>query len=227
MQTLGPELIDVRRAVFGYDRRRVVGVNDWVIRAGDSVGICGPNGSGKSTLVRGLLGLLRPIEGAVNRSALLRLGYIPQQKKLDEAWPMSAMDVACLACSARGLFGRSIPIKRVRSSMTALGVDALSRRSFTTLSGGQKQRVLLAGALADEPHVLLLDEPTDGLDTASRTLLIDALHRARTNGTALLVVTHGPNDIASLCDSVIQLEPGPDGVSVAHFSRVNRDEGVR
>src|SRR4051812_46991183 len=98
-------LIEVRDAAFGYDQRAVVRCDALVVAAGKSLGIFGPNGSGKTTLVRGIGGLLEPMQGSVTRAPALNMGYLPQHRAIDLHWPMSGMDAALLATSARQAFG--------------------------------------------------------------------------------------------------------------------------
>src|SRR5439155_13069788 len=165
-------LIEVR-AGFGYDGRPVVRVPMLRLFAGRCLGIYGPNGSGKTTLLRGMTGLLRPLEGSVTRRPVLRIGYLAQHRDLQLHWPMSARDAALLALSARRHLGWVRGCSRQLDPwLKTLGVDGLSPRRFATLSGGQQQRVLLAGTLAAEPQVLVLDEPTEGLDARSRRVLL-------------------------------------------------------
>src|SRR4051812_37676651 len=149
-------LVEARNAVFGYGKRPVVRLDALALHEGRSLGIFGPNGSGKTTLVRGLTGLLAPLEGSVTRRSGLRFGYLPQYRAIDLNWPMTGLDAASIATSARtrgGWIGRA---RRgmILSMMRRLGVEPLAPRSFAKLSGGQQQRVLLAGALASDPQIL-------------------------------------------------------------------------
>ncbi len=215
-------LVDLTHCTFGYlSQRPVVRVKGAVcLSPRTCIGVFGPNGAGKTTLVRGLLGLLPPMSGTVRRDAATRQGYLPQHRGIDLGWPMSARDAATLATSARQRFGWAIGCaERVKRSMDVLQVGDLSHRPFAKLSGGQQQRVLLAGALADDPGLLVLDEPTDGLDVASRDLLLGVLRRAIDGGLGAVVVSHDADDILALCESVLWLEPArePDVPSVAQL----------
>ena len=101
-------LITVTNALFGYDRAPWCALTTCTLHAGQCLGIFGPNGAGKTTLVRGITGLLKPLSGAVTRNHSttdLRLAYMPQQRTMDLQWPMTALDAACMAISARRLFG--------------------------------------------------------------------------------------------------------------------------
>jgi ABC-type Mn2+/Zn2+ transport system ATPase subunit len=204
-------MIELSEVLLGYTVRPVVRVDSLRVAAGQCLAILGPNGSGKTTLLRALAGLLKPIAGRITRPANARVAYLPQARAMDLAWPMSAFDVASLATSSHARLSWLGRGKRaVLDHMRALKVDALARRPFKTLSGGQQQRVLLAGFLATRPDLLLLDEPTDGLDLHSRADFLDAVRRARDAGTAVVIITHDPDDLPGLADAVAHLRPPDD-----------------
>ena len=206
----GDDLVAVLAAAFGYRGRPVVAGASCRIVRGRCLGVYGPNGAGKSTLLRGVTGLLAPVAGSVAVAPGTRFGYLPQQRAAEAHWPMSALDAASLATSARRRLGFVGPAARarVRERMAELGVADLARGPFFQLSGGQQQRVMLAGALADEPDALLLDEPTGELDVRSRDLLLGHLAAAKAGGLALVLVSHEPADLLALADDAVLLEPG-------------------
>lgn len=211
-----PALVRVDAATFGYGAKAVVRVDELVLRRGQCFGLFGPNGSGKTTLVRGLAGLLLPLSGAVvacrpasGRAGefvlpSVRFGYLPQYRGIDLSWPMSGFDAAAIAISAARPWGRigHDDRKRVHSAMERLDVQDLSCRAFGTLSGGQQQRLLLAGAMAAEPEVLVLDEPTDGLDVRSRSNLLDLLRELTANGLCTAIISHDVEDLLAVCNEV-------------------------
>ncbi|HEX8339952.1 MAG TPA: ATP-binding cassette domain-containing protein [Tepidisphaeraceae bacterium] len=206
--TSGPPLIDVREASFGYAGRAVVGVHALTFGRGTCVGIFGPNGSGKTTLVRGVVGLLPPIGGRVTRSdERLGIGYLPQFRGVDLAWPISGFDAAALAVSAQTPFGwiTGEARRRIEGAMARLGVLPLAGQPFASLSGGQQQRILLAGALATDPDLLVLDEPTDGLDVRSRAELLRLLAALKATGVCTALISHEIEDLLAVCDSVAWL----------------------
>jgi ABC-type Mn2+/Zn2+ transport system ATPase subunit len=221
-------LIELTGCTFGYARRPVVRADHLRVDPGRCLGIYGPNGSGKTTLVRGLTGLLHPLAGDVVRAAGVRFGYLPQHRALGLHWPMTALDAAAMPASALTWLGWVGPArrKRVRQTMATLGVEDLERRRFAQLSGGQQQRVLLAGVLAVDPTVLLLDEPTDGLDTRSRRLLLDALARATESGIGTVLITHDVEDVAELCHEVALVHPAAEAGETSVVEVVPREQFV-
>jgi ABC-type Mn2+/Zn2+ transport system ATPase subunit len=166
-------------------------------------------------LVRGLMGLLEPMRGNISRQPV-RIGYLPQHRAMELHWPMSGLDAAMLAISARVPFGRvSRPNHRLNAILHMLEVDDLSARAFAKLSGGQQQRLLLAGALAADPQLLVLDEPTDGLDVRSRSVLLRVLAEQTRAGLASVIISHDVEDLLAVADRVAWLHPAenPDAPS--------------
>jgi ABC-type Mn2+/Zn2+ transport system ATPase subunit len=199
-------MVEVRGAAFGYAGRPVVRADGLRLRRGRCLGIFGPNGAGKTTVVRGITGLLTPVAGeVVRRVGGVRFGYLPQHRAMELTWPMSALDAAALATSARRRFGWLRHTRPIMRTMETLGVSDLARRPFPRLSGGQQQRVLLAGALAAAPDVLVLDEPTDGLDARSRLALLDLLKGLTSDGLCAVVISHEVEDLCFLSHEVAWL----------------------
>jgi ABC-type Mn2+/Zn2+ transport system ATPase subunit len=205
-------LIEVKHATFGYENRPVVQIQGLALRAGQCLGMFGPNGSGKTTLVRGITGLLPPMKGEVVRKVQIRVGYLPQHRGMELHWPMIAFDAASMALSARMTLGwiRLTSRETIRQKMRLLEVDDLSERRMASLSGGQQQRVLLAGALAADPQLLVLDEPTEGLDVRSRKILLRALRSAASGGLCTIMISHAIDDLIALCDQVAWFRAGED-----------------
>lgn len=210
-------LIEIQQAIFGYRDRAVVRVEKLHLHAGRCLGVFGPNGAGKTTLVRGLVGLLKPFSGSIIRKSDLRFGYLPQHRTMDLNWPMTGLDAASMAISARKRFGwMGSNTNQVRDAMKALGVADLAHQPFARLSGGQQQRLLLAGSLAADPEVLVLDEPTDGLDVRSRRLLLDLLREQTAAGVSTVMISHEVEDLLHLADEVAWLHPGDDPTDPSH-----------
>ena len=171
---------------------------DFAITRGEIVTVVGPNGSGKSTLLRALLGVLPPSAGRVTRARGLRIGYVPQRLHIDAALPLPVRRFLSLP--------RRQGASRIAAALARVGVPDVAGQEMGTLSGGQFQRVLLARALLAEPDILVLDEPTQGLDqpgVAAFYRLIEAV-RGET-GCAVLSVSHDLHVVMSASDRVICL----------------------
>jgi len=164
------KLLELKNVSFAYDRQTVVNRVNFSLHEGDDLAIVGENGSGKTTLLQGLLGLKTPSAGEiVRRETLNRLqvGYLPQQTPLQRDFPATVREVVLSGRLNRHGFVSFYSREDRKASalaMERLSVDGLANRSYRELSGGQRQRVLLARALAASNGLLLLDEPTAGLD---------------------------------------------------------------
>lgn len=170
----------------------------FAIRAGEIVTVVGPNGSGKSTLIRALIGLEPAATGTVTRAPGLVIGYVPQKLHIDASLPMSVRRFLSLP--------RRVSEAEAEAALARTGVPGLGARPLAGLSGGQFQRVLLARALLARPEILILDEPTQGLDqpgTAAFYRLIEEVRRE--SGCAVLMVSHDLHVVMSASDRVICL----------------------
>jgi len=203
-------LVELNGATFGYGVRRVVRVERLVLERARCVGVYGPNGAGKTTLVRGVLGLLAPLDGVVTASTGLVPGYMPQNRSLQLHWPMSGRDVAAMTVSARRPFGFICGAKaRLREAMREMGVEDLANRRFAALSGGQQQRLFLAGIMAAGPNLIVLDEPTDGLDARTRHRLLQQL-RGMLAHAAMMVISHDVDELTYVADEVAWVRPADE-----------------
>lgn len=167
---------------------------DLVLNRGDFLGVVGPNGAGKSTLLLGLLGVLAPRTGARSQHGDVRIGYVPQRGALDEVFPLTVRDVVQMG---RDMQPASSPGKPVEEALAAVGLAELQHRRFRQLSGGQKQRVLLARALIVDPELLVLDEPTNGLDMPAETAIMEVVSGLHAGGKTIVLVTHLLNLVAN------------------------------
>lgn len=188
------------------------------IKAGDYVGIIGPNGGGKTTLLRLLLGLLPPTSGSIEvlggpaTDACVRrqIGYVAQRGgNLDPQFPATVEEVVRSGRIPHlGLFGRfkEHDEDAIRQAMGDMGLATLWKRPLSKLSGGERQKVLLARAMASEPKILCLDEPTDGLDPASRDAFYAMLRRINESGVTIIFVSHDIHAVSKEARSAICLK---------------------
>jgi zinc transport system ATP-binding protein len=188
------------------------------VRAGEAVALMGGNGSGKSTLVRTLLGLLPHQRGAVRLfgSPLRgfrewgRIGYVPQRSPALLAGSKVREIVAAGRLARRRLFR---PLSRtdrdaVRTAVALVGLSEYLNSEIAELSGGQQQRVLVARALAGQPDLLVLDEPTSGIDLEHQQVLAEVLAGLMSSGTSVLVVLHEVGPLGSIIDRAVVLSDG-------------------
>jgi ABC-type Mn2+/Zn2+ transport system ATPase subunit len=197
-------ILEFRSVTLGYGHRAVVRNVSFALHQGEFFALVGPNGAGKTTILRAILGTLQPLEGAILRpggSDRLCFGYVPQRDTIDNILPYRVREVVLMGRYRRIGVGRR-PRKEdhgaVERALEHVGIAQLADALFRDLSGGQKQRVLIARALAMEPDVLVLDEPTNGMDLSSRSsilALIAQLHR--TDRLTILMVSHLLDDVAN------------------------------
>ena len=168
------------------------------LRPAEIVTILGPNGSGKSTLLRALLGIVAPTHGQVVRAPDLRIGYVPQRLAIDRIMPMTVRRFLSLPLR--------VSDRDAQSALTRVGLEPLGAQQMAGLSGGQFQRVLLARALLSRPHLLILDEPTQGLDQPGEAAFYRLIAEVRQQtGAAVLMVSHDLHVVMAASDRVICL----------------------
>lgn len=190
-------LITARNLSVSHGRRTVLSDVNFTIEPGEIVTIVGPNGSGKSTLLRALLGMLR-VSGEVTKKPGLVVGYVPQKLALDPSLPMPVTSFLNLP-KPHSLAEQAEVLRRV-------GVPNVADQQVSELSGGQLQRVLLARALLSKPDILVLDEPTQGLDQNGEAAFYQLIEAVRTEtGVAVLMVSHDLHVVMSASDRVICL----------------------
>jgi ABC-type Mn2+/Zn2+ transport system ATPase subunit len=223
-------LVSLRKAAFGYRGTPVIRQVSFHISRGQFIGLVGPNGAGKSTLFRGILRLLPALEGSVHHAPALRrrIGYVPQRDQLDAIFPLSAFAVARMG--ATGIlpwYQRPTADldRRVEASLARVGMQAYRGAAFAELSGGQRQRVLIARALAMEPQLLVLDEPTAGIDAAAEQsilALLSDLNRAQ--GITILMVSHNLQSLRSHVHQVILIKD--HGIQIGSAEEMLRPEKI-
>ncbi|WP_059049495.1 metal ABC transporter ATP-binding protein [Paenibacillus senegalimassiliensis] len=214
-------LSSMREVVFGYGSEPVIENLSLDIQAGQLIGIAGPNGAAKSTLLKLMLGLLKPWSGSVQfngdsqHGGKLAVAYVPQQvSSFNAGFPSKVSELVRSGCYAKlGWFRRFGKEQEhiVERSLKQLDIWELRDRKIGELSGGQKQRVCLARALAQEPQVLVLDEPGTGMDAASRAKLYALLREdVDQRGRTVIMVTHALEEASPYLDTLISLERKED-----------------
>lgn len=207
-----PPLIEFRNAQLGYGRDVVLRDVNLVIERGDFLGIVGPNGSGKTTLIRTFLGLLPQVAGTVTVQEGLHYGYVPQRETVDTLFPIPVEQIVTM-----GRYGRVGAVARpgaehrriARECLEHVGIGHLAKRSYRDLSGGQKQRALIARALATQPDVLVLDEPTNGMDLGSEHSLLELVRRLHDEDRiTVLLITHLLSNVANCAQRIAIIAHG-------------------
>ncbi len=202
--------IEVEKVYFSYDHIPVLEDVTFAVDKGDFCIIIGPNGGGKTTLLKLLLGILKPDKGKIRilgeppHSVKHRLGYLPQYTDLNLSFPVSVMDVALMGRLNRSRFGKRFTDEdreKVEQILKRLGMWEYRYVHIGRLSGGQRQRVFIARAIATEPEILLLDEPTAGVDPEYETGIYEILKELNKDMT-IVVITHDIGVISRYARSI-------------------------
>ena len=211
-------VVALRGASVAYDGRTAVSGVDLEVHAGEVVAVLGANGSGKSTVIRAVVGLLPLVTGSLalfgtpreRFSEWTRLGYVPQRGGAATGVPATVREVVQTGRLARTGLRRSRPADRraVEAALETVGLADRARDSVGTLSGGQQQRVLIARALTCEPELLVLDEPTAGVDLASQQALADTLGVLVDRGTTVVLVAHELGPMHPLITRAVTMSDG-------------------
>lgn len=199
MLAIAKSILKIEDMWAGYDGDPVLEDIQFEMFDGDYVGIIGPNGGGKTTLIKVILGLLPVMRGSVKvlgqspEQARDRLGYVPQVSRTDRDFPISVWDVVRMGREKAGFFAKrrlsANDRQAIEQALDQADVLDLARRSFNELSGGQRQRVLIARALATNPEILVLDEPTANVDGQSTARLYDLLAELN-QSLSILLISH-------------------------------------
>ena len=194
-------LVALRGASVGHGRRELLTGIELVVDQGDFLALVGPNGGGKTTVLRSLLGALPLLAGRRELPRPLRVGYVPQRDQVDAIWPFTVGEVVLMGRTpALGPLRRPGPAdhRLVEAALARVGIGELARRRYGDLSGGQRQRTLIARALAAEPELLAVDEPTSGMDPAAELATMEVLHDLHAGGAlAVVMVSHRLDAVAN------------------------------
>ncbi len=200
---------------YGRNDSVLAGVN-LSVESGQFIGIVGPSGAGKTTLLRVLLGTVPLSDGHVQRDRHLSVGYVPQVETVDWSFPVTVAECVLMARTR----GRLLPWRsskerdEVEGVLDRLGIAELANRHIRELSGGQQQRMFIARALLGKPQLLLMDEPTSGVDVKTRHELLHLLEELHRTGLTILLTTHDLNGMAAhlphlVCLNVEVIAQGP------------------
>jgi len=213
-----PAVVDLQGGSVVYDGRTALANVDLLVNTGEVVAVLGANGSGKSTLVRALLGLLPLAGGSLalfgepleRFSDWPRIGYVPQRSGASTGVPATVREVVATGRLARsGLRPmRASDRAAITGALETVGLADRAKDSVSTLSGGQQQRVLIARALTCEPDLLVLDEPSAGVDVANQQALADTMRSLVRRGTTVLLVAHELGPMRPLITRAVTLAGG-------------------
>jgi ABC-type Mn2+/Zn2+ transport system ATPase subunit len=199
---------------YGREGEAVLRDVDLTIPAGSFLGVVGPSGSGKSTLLRAVMGTKRPSAGTVYRRPGLSVAYVPQVETVNWDFPVTVAECVLMARTT----GRRLPWpsrdekREVAAVLERLGIGDLGTRHIRELSGGQQQRVFVARALLRRPELLLLDEPTSGVDVKTRHEVLHLLDELNASGLSIVLTTHDLNGIAAHLPTLVCLNRSVIGI---------------
>ncbi len=195
----GEVLVRLDRVTCSYGGQPVLVNVDFGVDPGQFSGIVGPSGSGKTTLLRAIMGTTRPIAGTVWRRRGLTSAYVPQVETVNWSFPVTVAECVLMGRTR----GRRLPWPSARERVEVgevlerLGIEGLSERHIRELSGGQQQRMFIARALLARPQLLLMDEPTSGVDVKTRHEVLHLLDELNADGLSIVITTHDLNGIAA------------------------------
>ncbi len=207
MSPPGP-LVTVTDVSFGYDRTPVLLDVDYVVHPAEFTGIVGPSGSGKTSLLKVLLGTVTPQRGTVHRQPDVAVSYVPQLETVNWNFPVTVAECVLMSRSTRRLLPWATAAEKleVAALLERLGIGDLSRRHIRELSGGQQQRMFIARALLRRPRLLLMDEPTSGVDIGTRHEVLHLLDDLNREGLAIVLTTHDLNGMAAHLPHLVALQ---------------------
>ena len=209
-------ILDVDGVVVEIDGRRLLDRVSFFVPKGEFVCLCGPNGAGKSTLLKAILGIQKRTAGRIEllgkpvAESRRALGYVPQRKTFARDFPATAVELIVAALRGKWpLRVREAEREKARATLRRVGGEALLDKPLAGLSGGEAQRVFLARALVTDPALVILDEPTAGVDVKGRAEFLELLSEiSRSDELAAILVTHNIAAIAKTAERIVYLEAG-------------------
>jgi len=223
-------LIKLDNVAIGYEKEVFVDSINLSIECNQFWGVLGPNGSGKTTLLKTILNLISPVSGNIVFNNELVFGYVPQNEKFDPIFPISVYELVSM-----GRYSRVKPGSRIsqtdksliEKSIESAGISHLKDRTFRSLSGGEKQRALLARAIAGEPNILVLDEPTASVDIKGEAQIMELVKNIQTESElAVLMVSHFLNTVSEFSDHIILVDKDNNIFQAGTKSEVLKKESL-
>lgn len=199
-------VVRLDRVTCAYNGSAVLRDVDLTVDGGEFVGVVGPSGSGKSTLLKAITGTVRPVSGRVVRRPGLTVGYVPQVETVNWFFPVTVLETVLMSATTRRVpWASKAESRDAHETLERLGLGPYAHRHIRALSGGQQQRVFIARALFNKPSLLLLDEPTSGVDVGTRHDVMHLLHDLHHDGLAIVLTTHDLNGVAAHLPRVVCL----------------------
>jgi ABC-type Mn2+/Zn2+ transport system ATPase subunit len=201
-------LISIDHVTFGYGGPPVLRDVSYAVEPAEFTGIVGPSGSGKTSLLRLLLGKARPHHGTVTHAPGVAVSYVPQLETVNWNFPVTVEQCVLMSRASRRLTPWASREEKadVADVLARLGIDDLGGRHIRELSGGQQQRMFIARALVRRPDLLLMDEPTSGVDVATRHEVLHLLDDLNRDGLAIVLTTHDLNGMAAHLPNLVALQ---------------------
>ncbi|MGC8744788.1 MAG: metal ABC transporter ATP-binding protein [Verrucomicrobiia bacterium] len=204
-------LVSLNEVDIGYNNNAVLENISLEIKRGDFTALLGANGSGKTTLLKTIAGILKPLKGEIYYNEIENLiGYVPQKESLNPEFLLTGYEVVLMGTYGRARPGRPLQQKEkelAKKCLRLIDSESFAKKPFFELSGGQRQRILIARALAVRPKLLLLDEPTSGIDTPTAQSIMQTLQTLNSEqGLAVMLVTHDINAVKQYVKQILIIQ---------------------